>query len=405
MVPGAALWFAMFVAQQDFTADAMKALEANQPAVAEPLLRKAIAADPKDYAAHFNLALALSLQNKNPDAEEEYRQTLALKPGLYQADLNLGILLLRRKQPGEAIPLLKDAVAAKPKEARPNLYLADALLGTGDATGAMPYYTVAAEADPKNAAAQLGWGRALLATAKLPEAAEHYRAAAAIDPTYKDALLELASEYEKAKQTNEAVEIYRQFPLNAGAQERLGELLIESKDFAAAIPKLEQSVGASPTPANRLALGTAYKMNKQPDKAAEQFRLASQADPGNYDLRMIYGRELRDMRQFIPAAQQFAAAANRKPDSVEAWNELASVLIVAENYAQGLAALDRVKALGKETPGNHYLRAITLDKLKQLKPALASYQQFLETDGGKLQDEEFRARQRIRIIENELKKK
>jgi hypothetical protein len=48
------------------------------------------------------------------------------------------------------------------------------------------------------------------------------------------------------------------------------------------------------------------------------------------------------------------------------------------------------------------LRAIILDRLHDLKDALASYQSFLATDKGKSPNEEFKARQRIRIIENEL---
>ena len=72
--------------------------------------------------------------------------------------------------------------------------------------------------------------------------------------------------------------------------------------------------------------------------------------------------------------------------------------------AQGIAALDRVKALGGETPAHFFLRAIMLDKTKQYKPALENYQKFLASAGGKYPDEEFQARQRVRIIEKELSK-
>ena len=106
-----------------------------------------------------------------------------------------------------------------------------------------------------------------------------------------------------------------------------------------------------------------------------------------------------------PAAQQFAAAAKLRPDSVKAWNELAAVLVVNEDYAGGLAALDRVRALGKEVPGDFFYRAISLEKLKQPKPAMEAYRQFLAADGGKMPDQEFQARQRIRIIESELESK
>ena len=47
-----------------------------------------------------------------------------------------------------------------------------------------------------------------------------------LDPV-RDYLLELAGLYEKASQNREAIEIYKQFPENAAAQSRMGELLLE----------------------------------------------------------------------------------------------------------------------------------------------------------------------------------
>jgi hypothetical protein len=81
------------------------------------------------------------------------------------------------------------------------------------------------------------------------------------------------------------------------------------------------------------------------------------------------------------------------------------MLILTEDYAQALAALDKVRALGAEKPAHHYFRAIVLDKHRQYKPALESYQRFLATSEGKYPDEEFKARQRVRIIEKELNKR
>jgi tetratricopeptide (TPR) repeat protein len=401
-----ALFAALLLAPpEDFLAEGLKALDAGQPAAGESLLRKAVDADKNDFEAHFNLALALSMQQKDGEAILELRRTLELKPGLYQADLNLGMLLLRGKQPADALPFLKEAADLRPNEARPNLYFAEALFATGDAAQAEQHYRAAAGLDPKSAAAESGLARTLLRESKPGEAAEHFRAAAALDPGYHDGLLELAAAYEKSSMLSEAIGIYRQFPDNAAARERLGQLLIANGDSASAIPDLERAVKSSPSLANRLALATAYKMNKQMDRAIEQLQLAAASDPSNYDVRMHLGRALRDEHKGLPAAQQFSTAAKIRPDSVEAWNELASILIVNENYVEGLAALDRVRALGKEIPGDLYYRAISLDRLKQRKPAIEAYQQFLAADGGKMQDQEFLARQRIRIIEYELKQK
>ena len=401
----ATLYLLLFLQAADFSVQGMHALEANQLDRAAELFTQAIAADPKDYAAHFHLALAYSLQQKDADAIPEYRKALELKPDLYEAQLNLGMLLLRQKQPQEAVAPLEAAAVKKPREYKPAFYAAEALLASGSFEKAETRYKTATEIDPKSAAAELGLGRAQIKQNRLPEGAEHIRKAAQLDQTFRDALLELASEFEKAHQDSEAIAIYEQFPANPGAQERLGELLIESKKFAEAIPRLEKAVAESPTPANRLALATAYRMNKEPQKEIQQLEKAVASDADNFDLRMIYGRALRDQHQLGPAAAQFYQAAQRQPQSKEAWNDLAGVLIVKEDYAQGLAALDRVKALGQEAPGNHYLRAITLDKLKQLEPALESYRKFLATSEGKFPDQEFLARQRARIILKELSKK
>lgn len=404
MVVPAILLFCLIPPQDDM-AEAMKLLEAKQPAQAEVLFRKVIAADPADFTAHFNLALALSAQQKDAEAIAEYRKTLELKPGIYQANLNAGMLCMRQKNAADAVEFLKAACEAKPEEVRPNLLYAEALLMTGDGEDAAVHYQKVLNKESTNANAQFGLARALVRSGKPQEAVAHYQAAAAANPAYNEAVLEAAQAFEKTGQIKEAAAIYEQLPGNAAAQQRLGEILLESNEAAAAIPKLEQAVAANPSVSNRIALAAAYKRSKQPEKAAGQYALAVQSDPANFETRMMLGRELRDLHQLMPAAQQFLAATQRKPDSAEAWNELAGVLIVAGNFEQGLAALDKVRALGKETPGNYYLRAITLDKLKQLKPALAAYQQFLAADQGKLPDEEFKARQRSRIIQNELNKK
>ena len=94
-----------------------------------------------------------------------------------------------------------------------------------------------------------------------------------------------------------------------------------------------------------------------------------------------------------------------KPDSVAAWNELASVSIVNQNYADGLAALDQVHRLGKEIPGDFFLRAITLDKLKANFPRLWPPTVNFSPLTMERHHQEFQARQRTRIIENELRKK
>lgn len=396
---------ALLLLQTDFSAEGMKALEANNLDAAAAAFTKAIEQDPNDIGAHFNLALTYSIARQDAKAIPEYQKTLELKPGLYQAELNLGILLMRSPKPAEAIPHLEAAVAQKPKELQPNFNLASAYLEAGLMAQAEKAYMAVLEIKADNPLAELGLGRALLAQNRLEDAAVHIKKAGELDPKYREALLEVASAYDKGKQSELAIPIYEQFPANAAAQARIGELLIESKKYADAIPRLEKAVAESPTTANRMELSTAYQMNKEPLKQLDQLAKAVAGAPKDYDLRMVLGRTLRDQHKLAPASEQFLSAAQIKPNSLEAWNELAAALINSENYAQGLAALDRVKALGKETAGDLFYRAISLDKLRQLKPALAAYQAFLAADNGAHPDQEFQARQRARIINVELTKR
>jgi len=395
----------LFLQTPDYAAEGTKALEAAQYEQAAVLFGKAVAADPKDYAAHFHLALSYTMLKRDAESLAEYKKVLELKPGLYEAELNAGILLIRDKQASDAAQYLQQAVEQKPKEFRPRLYWAQALLDAGDAAKAEEQYRAALDLDTKSAAAELGLAHAQVRQDRLTDAVPHFRAAAQIDPNYRDGLLELAGLYEKNHQNAEAIAIYQEFPESAAAQERIGQLLLEDKHSADAIQPLETAMQKDPTPANRLALATAYLFEKQFAKALPLLDQSVAAEPGNYALHMMYGRGLRDAKKYDPAAQQFFQATKLKPDSREAWNELAGMLYMLEKFPESLAALDRAHQLGDDTPANYYFHAITYDKLRALKPALEYYREFLARSKGQFPDEEWKARQRAKLLDRELNKR
>lgn len=403
MFPSIAL-IVLLAFQTNLSEQGLKALDDKQYQTAIDDFTKAIAADPKDYSLHFNLALAYSLAGKNAEAIPEYKKTLELKPDLYQAELNLGIALLREGHPSDAVPYFTSAASQQAKSYRPNYYLAAALLGSGEFAKAEQAYVTALALDPKSPDAELGLAHALAGENKLDDAAVHFKNAAALSPNFRDDLLELAGMYEKAQQPDNAIAIYQQFPDNAGAQERLGNLLLKAGKPADAIPCFLTAVAKSPTEANRAALAEAYLKNNQPDKAQPVVEQILAGDPDNFEIVMLHGRLVRDQRKFPQAAAEFERATKLKPDAPQAWSELAGVEVMAENYPAALAALDRIAALGAEKPGHFFLRAIVLDKTRDLKPALASYQRFLELSNGENPNQEWQAKQRIKTLEREIKK-
>ncbi|HEX3743981.1 MAG TPA: tetratricopeptide repeat protein [Bryobacteraceae bacterium] len=403
----AAVALLFFLQAPDYDAEGVKALDAGNYQAAADSFTKAIAADPKDYYAHFNLALAYTFLKKDDEGIAEYRKTLELKPGQYEAELNGGMLLLRQKNPADALPLLEDAARQKPAEFAPVFYLAEAELQSGQADQAVEHYRQAAAIDPKSATAELGWGRALALAGKLDEAAPHFRTAIARDPRFHDALLSLADLYEERKQIPEALAIYREFPDNAAVQEHAGNLLLESKKYGEAVSQLEKAYAEAPTEANRKALAAAYLQAQQVAKALPLLEKAVADEPANYDLRLGYAHALRDSKQYPAAAVQFHEAAKLKPTEIKTWNELGSMLYLSGDRENAMAALAQARQLGDNSPGNWFLTAIMLDaahgsKAAIARQAIAAYQSFLAVSNGKSPNQEFQARQRSKLLQREL---
>jgi tetratricopeptide (TPR) repeat protein len=185
----------------------------------------------------------------------------------------------------------------------------------------------------------------------------------------------------------------------------MGELLLESKQFEDAVPRLEEAFGKDASPVNRSALAAAYVFTRKLDKALPLLEQSVAAEPGNYDLRMMYARALRDQRQFPPAARQFYEAAKLKPAEPKPWTELGGMLYMAGDLPQALTAFEQAAKNGENAAGNWFLRAIILDKLRQIKPAKEAYEHFLTMSRGKNPNQEFQARQRVRILQREIDKR
>ena len=170
-------------------------------------------------------------------ADDDILKSSMLTFALAEYEIALYESLLTLAEPAgapDARPLLAAASEKKPDQFRPRFYLAEAQLELGDAAAAEQNYTESLRLDAKSAGAELGLGRAIARQNRLEEAAPHFRKAAELDAGFRDVLLELAALYEKTGSREEAVAIYRQFPDNTAAQERIGQLLLQANQAAAA---------------------------------------------------------------------------------------------------------------------------------------------------------------------------
>jgi len=72
---------------------AESAIEKQDYATAEPLLKKVVAQDPENYAAWFDLGFLYNAIGKTDDSIVAYRKSVAAKPGVFETNLNLGLML------------------------------------------------------------------------------------------------------------------------------------------------------------------------------------------------------------------------------------------------------------------------------------------------------------------------
>jgi len=357
----------LWLAQADPIAAGNAAMDAGKFAEAEQHFQKVVDRNPTDYGALFNLSMAQSFQNKDEQAIAGLKKVLEMKPGLYEAEVNLALLYFRYRKFPEAMPLMEAAIAKKPTDVRMFWHLAEAQRESKRCADAEPNYRKALQLDSSLTAAQLGLGRCLV----------------------------------EMKRPDDALPLFEK----AGATLELAQVYEDAGNWDKVIPLYEAALKTEPSLALQTRLAAAYLRTKQPDKAQEVIEAALKTAPNDFDLILTHGRLLRDKRDFAGAAREFAKAAQIKPDSAEALNELAGMFVSLNEDARAIAVFDRLKQLEAETPAHLFFRAVVLDRNHQVKPALAAYRAFLAVSNEKYPDEEFKARQRARILEREASRK
>jgi tetratricopeptide (TPR) repeat protein len=408
----AVLWALMLLpllvaAPSDEVQEASQALEQQDYARAAGILENLLGRDEENGSLQFNLAFAYTHLGQDQKAIELYEKVVRQQPELTSARMNLAMLLLRNGRASEALPHLAAAVQARPGDFPTQLLYARALQTAEKTEEAIVTYSRAASLEGASADASVELGDLLAERKRFKEAAEAYRRAGEMNPELGTMVLQLAERMEQDL-PEDALAIYQNY-LDAhsdavAVRERTAMLLLQLERYPEGISMLERVVAESATAANRAILAQAYVLNNEPDKALPAWKEAVAADPGSSSLRLRYANALLYNESFAEASQQYLEALKVDAKLVEAWNGLAFCLYRVDNYPGALKALLESAARGPEKPGNVYLRAIVEDKQQMYKEAMASYERFLGMTPG-MADEEWKSKERIKVIAKILKKR
>ena len=384
------------------------AIDKQDYAAAEPLLRKLVDREPASYVAWFDLGFVENALGKVDDSIAAYRKSVAAKPDVFESNLNLGLQLAKTGQP-DAEQFLRAATQLKPTshvaEGQYRAYLSLAeTIEKSKPEEALDAYWHAAALQPKEAEPHVAAGLLLERENNYAQAEQEYKQALALDPRSMDAVMGLANIYMRGRRFPEAEQYLRQLLAanadSAGVHIQLARVLAAEGNTKAAIPEMEAGAKLAPGDESALReLGNLYGSDGKNDLAESVRRKLLAAHPNEAELHRELGQDLLRQKKFQEAQQEFALAVKLKPDFGIAYGDLAFAAGENKDYALVIRALDARLKLLPEVPVTYFMRASAYDHLRDFKNAAANYRLFLKTANGQYPDQEWQAKHRLITIE------
>jgi tetratricopeptide (TPR) repeat protein len=261
-------------------------IQLGRPEESLPFLRRAVARDPENGEAHYDLGIAYLRLDRTDEAIAALRRAVALDPDYAAAHGNLGDALLRIGQYDAAILHFRRAVLLRPEDATAHTNLAAGLFAANRLREAYDAARRAVALDPTLADAQRNLGHILEAMNEPAKAERAYRAAIAARPADTDARYALGNLLARAGRAEDAIEQYQAVlaaePDHFGARVNLASALAVVGRPADAIIHFRRALQTHPDNADvHCNLAMALEELGRPDEAAAQYRRALEIDPAH----------------------------------------------------------------------------------------------------------------------------
>jgi tetratricopeptide (TPR) repeat protein len=409
------------------------------------LYEEALRIKPEFAEAEFQKAAALAALKRLPEAEKSYRRAMELRPVWPLPPAALGLLLVRTAgREREAEPLLRRALeldakdltatvalaelhthtgdlaqsvtywrraaALKPDDTRLWVTLARAEQKAKDTPGALKSYGRALEVAPANSEALLGRADLLISSGEKERALEDVRALEAQAKSDWRLAVAVANRYGLIGKKDESRRVYESLPEEARQSEEGRKLHAALNDLpceetAEARATLEQLINAEPKNAAALACLGRLERTSNPERSAELYRRAAEAEPRNVDYAVGYAAALVQLRKFAEAAAILQRVIAAAPEHYEAHANLAAALFELKLYNRAVVEYKWIERAKPELAVVHFFIAITHDQMGEYEEALAEYETFLaRADAGVNQLEIEKVNLRLPTLRNQIKR-
>ncbi|MEP6817958.1 MAG: tetratricopeptide repeat protein [bacterium] len=208
---------------------ALALYNAQETEAAEKETRRALRLNPAADAYTLLGIILASRVNANSEAIEALAQAVALDPANFDAVFNLGRVQYAGKDYSNATRSFRTAVELRPKSADARFFLGTSLEALGDSAAALDVYQDLVKVDPDSLYGQLGSGALLLKQGKKDEAIDALQRATTIDPKNFEARWSLGRALMVSERFAEAAEVLQRAvalqPQRADAHYQLGQAL------------------------------------------------------------------------------------------------------------------------------------------------------------------------------------
>ena len=396
------------VDQPDPYENAQKLLNEGKFQEAVQEYHRSLENQPDNEGAHFGIALALTHLGKTSEAIQSYQAALQINPKLWEAELNWGIILLGQQNLEGAIAHFQTAGNLNQGNFQAIFLKGKAQELGGDLANALTSLLQAlplAKTEKDQLEVHEALGSIYLKQRNWKDAESHL--AMAKEGGGKDIQLDLdlAQIYYETDQMEKCVSLLKPLadanPQEAEVQEMMARIFVKKGDMPGAIHYFQLAIKQQ-TDKNRrqsllLDLAAVYEKSDQFDKAMIIFRQEATTSV-NFQLQFHLGTLCRDQKDYDCAIRSFLTALKLKPDCVECFSNLGSVLMLSEQYSEAIVAFSKFKEARPEVPGTYFHLGLAYDHLKDIPNAMSNYQRFLEMDQGKSDVQNFQARERLKVL-------
>ncbi|MCD4813359.1 tetratricopeptide repeat protein [bacterium] len=342
--------------------------------------QQAIATDPKDVIAHFNLGLAYYNLDRFDDALEILEKCRYVNRGDKEshgqvdspANQVLGMIYYSHVQnDGKAIEALKRSLKGLPDDPTTFYAMGLAYLRMKRYHDAVKHFGLAIEKgrdrDPE---VHYHIGRAWQAMSKEKEAIASYEQALVLRDDYQPVLESLAFLYHKQKDDKHAVAVLKKLvkhdPMNFNANYLLGLNYYKQKKYSEMVAAYNRAVAVKPDLADaHYNLGMAYFYQTRYDMAIESLKKAVTLNPKDVEGLNLLGQ-----------AQSAA---------VDQYLQQGGMYIAKEQYNQAIAVFQKVLQIDRT---HHKAKALLEDTERRLKEELSAHLNLAEKfyQDGRLED-------------------